>query len=195
MNARFHFSGLLLFGLLLSFSSLAQDEEKRVHEIRIGAGYSSYQEIPVAFESPGGEQFIIANRNSSLVYYANWSTGPQYSGFRVGFDFGYERSDGDVSQSDDVVGAYYIHHATLMGLFGWDYYSSGKWRLGGNLLIGGGVDIGRFNPSLNELDYTQYDYHYQLDPVVIGYGGDFGIEVMAGYGARGYVRANLYYRF
>ncbi|NVK26819.1 MAG: hypothetical protein HWE14_02180 [Flavobacteriia bacterium] len=195
MNARIQILGFLFVGMFLSTYTFGQDEAKRMHEIRIGAGYSSYQEIPVVFSNPADEQFIIANRNSSLVYYADWSTGPENTGYRVGLDFGYERSDGDVTQSNEVVGAFYVHHITMMGMFAWDYYSSGNWRLGGNLLIGGGVDLGRFNPSLSDLDYSQYDFHYQIDPFVIGYGGDFGIEVMVGYGARGYVRTNLYYRF
>lgn len=185
----------LFFAIVCSFSVIAQEEEPKDYSMRLQYGYSSYQEIPTIFENEANGRHSSSNLRRTGVYVLSATTGPTDYRYQFGVNLGYEISYTDLTQNGVSSGDLSVYHYTIMGQFRWYYFATEKWRIGGDFYLGAGWDRGEFSEGLEDFNYTQVDYHYQIDPVSISYGNKWGIEVTGGIGALGIVRGGMFFNF
>lgn len=187
---------LLSVFVVLSLSLNAQDTEpSAIHAVKVSYGWNTYQEIPTIFTDPDETLYYAGDLNVTGVYALSYTQKQPYSDYEFGLTLGYEQTSAPLFEDQDQVGSYSVDHYLILAQLHFDYWTSGNWRLGANLFLGGGWDDASFTEGLERFTYTQVDYHYQIDAVSLSYGDMLGAEINAGYGALGYVRGGIYYRF
>lgn len=184
-----------LFGCIALTAQAQEESSPGTMRIHAGAGLSTYQTIPVVFFTEDDDRYLVTDERQSPVYYLQWNTSSGYSGVEYGLDLGYQNTVADLDDGGTYADVYHVDHWSLMGTFGWKYYSIGRFSLRGGLMIGAGFDKGTFTDEVPDFDYVQWDYHYQLDPAVIRWGEKYGLEIAGGYGVRGWVRGQVFVRF
>lgn len=182
--------------LVLSFASKAQDAEpSNIHTIKLGYGWSTYQEIPTGFSEPDGPNYTAGEISRTGVFALSWTSKKPYSDYEFGLTVGYEQSSGPIRFDGNPFGSYSVDHFLILGQMHFDYWTNDQWKLGANFFLGGGWDAAHFSEGLEQFTYTQVDYHYQIDAFTVSYGERVGIEFCAGYGALGYLRGGFFHRF
>lgn len=190
---------ILFTALLIQMTlvvSAQRDESPFVNRFRAGAGFFSYQILPIQFEDPQtGDIYRRGDRMASPVYYLGWTKSTANRTLHYGVNLGYELSTADLtSNGETFLGGMEVQHWTFMGVLKWDYWKSDKFYIGGGAMLGFGMDIAKFSNDVPNFNYTTYDYHYQLDGLSLRIGRSYGIEAAVGYGALGAVRAGVFYR-
>ncbi|NVK04423.1 MAG: hypothetical protein HWD92_06345 [Flavobacteriia bacterium] len=192
MNKAIYF----LASMFLCLSASAQDEgESSIHTVKATYGWNTYQEIPTGFRDQDETLFYAGEISVTGVYALSWTVKQPYSNYEFGLSVGYERSSAPLFRDQSQVGSYNVDHYLILGQMHFDYWTSDKWRLGANFFLGGGWDSGNFSEGVERFNYTQVDYHYQIDALSLSYGEKVGFELNAGYGALGYIRGGFFHRF
>lgn len=189
-----------IFTLLLAMPTLmngqAEAENERYHFVKAGAGFNTYQETAAGYYSATqNKSYYRRNEVQSPVYSLQWATSPKYESFSFGVNASYQSSTASLVSNSVNYGDYAIHHMVLMGKVSFFYLEKENYKMGASFLLGGGVDVSAFDPSFSEFDFTESYFHYQVDALNLTIGNSYGVELIGGYGALGYVRANLFVRF
>lgn len=185
--------------MFFSIAIFGQEEEQpalKESAIRLGVGWNSYQLIPSSF-AVGNSFYYPANRRISPVYYVEYTHEDKNTYLEYGVNFGYETSLFDLEEPNSTIyqDAFKVEHWSLVGVLYYPYFRTDYFSLGVSFMLGGGMDKGTFTDEAPPSNYTEYDYHYQLDPLVIRVGKTWGVEVIGGYGVRGYLRGALFMKF
>lgn len=191
---------ILLAFLLATVTSPAQEEiaEPLGYRLELGVGLYSYQSVPNAFIENGSPlTYNRVNKITSPIYYLSGAR--ELSEGKMTFNLGlcWEQSFIDLKQNVNLYAeAMKIDHVTAFVGLQWYYYRSEFFHLGSGISVGFGMDKGVTRlETIPNFDYTSYDYHFQLDPLVVRIGSGFGIQIAAGYGVMGNVRGGIFLGF
>lgn len=189
---KFGFVAVLSF-----FSTFAFGQEDVLPFQRVGfsVGYNSYQSVPSDFiNTDDNITYSRINTVSTPVLMAHYSRDLNDGLVTLNADLSLERSTSDLKEDNTTYeSSLFLTHVTLTAGLEWYYYRTERFYLGSGVLIGFGVDNGVFGDEIREdFDYTQYDYHFQVDALTLRYGRKYGVSVAGGYGVLGNVRAGVF---
>lgn len=186
---------LVLVAIILISGLVHGQEESRSWWVHLGAGYETYQLIPVGFSAQGSTvaSHRVLNSRFSPAFTVNVNSEIPDSRLKVGVLLSYQRTLSDLRADTLIItDSYTVSHVTLMASLTWTYWENETFALIGGALVGGGFDHGTFTEEIPDFEYTDWDYHYQLEPIGFRWGNQYGLEVRGGYGALGYVRGSFF---
>ncbi|GGH66980.1 hypothetical protein [Phaeocystidibacter marisrubri] len=180
---------------LLSVFVYGQEEVLPIQRVGLSVGYHSYQTVPSAFINEDDDvTFLRTNTVSTPVLLFHYGRDVSDGMVTLNVNLSLERSTSDlVSGNATYESSLFLTHLTVTAGLEWYYYRTEYFYLGSGVLVGFGMDNGVFSKEVRQdFDYTQYDYHYQVDALSMRYGRKYGVSLSGGYGVLGNVRAGIF---
>ena len=190
--------GLLVVIALITPSILSAQDKK--HEIEAGIGVFSINEIVDTF-SDILVSIIPGVKMDDSESYGSLHLGYKYrptDRYGIGGVFVYDYSTAKGVVNDVKTGKFINRHYTLAAEIDYTYFRSGNFSMYGLAGIGGTLHTQKYNDnddSQQDGSDSQPYFTFQVTPVGLKYGNNFGGFAELGFGYRGIVSVGLFARF
>jgi len=188
---------LLFAGAILFLCSNSYSQE---HQISVGMGIASSNQILDAFESGFSTIFIPSSSPSETSNIGEFRLAYAYSPkerWQYGAAFSYSQSEFDVKFLDEKIGEQVNTYYTVAAETTYAFLIKEKLKL--YALLGAGATFGtaeQTNTTLNTVtDSNDTLFNFQVTPIGISYGKQWGGFAEVGFGYRGVLSFGAFYKF